>query len=191
MDVLGLKPETIISYCALFIAFSSFSVAYVQMKLFNRQIRLDCLIRITAVNREILSLGFNDPELFRVLNGDRIDSEKEKRYLQLWLNQIENIWQAQQSQLFQRDHFRALRRDIADMFQLKSMQEHWRKTSQYYSVGFCLFIDQIIRDAAPAPSAPSFTSLSPAPVALPSKSTVPVGARRADHSRHHHRKQRF
>ena len=146
MDLIDIKPEVLVSYCALIVSGCSLLLVGIQVKLLRNQLRLDALIRLKDINRELLVLGFTHPELFEVLNGNAIDPEKEKRYLQLWLNQIDVIWHGLKSNLFTKDYEAGLRRDISDMFQLESMRKHWNIASVYYSRGFVKYINRIIDD---------------------------------------------
>lgn len=71
----------------------------IQVRLFRRQLKFEVLLQIKTINRELLLLGFDRPELFDVINGEGKGTEAEKRYLQLWLNQIDLIYHAKCSRL--------------------------------------------------------------------------------------------
>lgn len=146
MNILDLKPELVVAYTGQIITFCTVLFLYVQVRLFSRQLKLESLIRLKENNREILALGFDHPELFNVLNGNEVDPEFEKRYLQLWLNQMDIVWHAQHTGLLFKQDAQALRKDTVDFFMLPSMQKHWILVRGYYPKGFQVYIDDIIRN---------------------------------------------
>ncbi len=155
MNFLDLKPELVVAYTGQTITFCTVLFLYVQVRLFSRQLKLESLIRLKENNREILALGFDHPELFNVLNGKDVEPEMEKRYLQLWLNQMDIVWHAQHTGLLFRQDAEALRKDTADFFMLPSMQKHWILVRGYYPSGFQVYIDGIIRNVVSRAAEPT------------------------------------
>lgn len=145
----NIRFEYTISLLALAVSLSTLWYLIVQVRAYTKQLKLDSLIKISEINREILSLGFSDSELFDILENDATENTKKaKRYYQLWLNQIDIIWHAQKYDLFDADDNESIRTDIADLFMLGGMRSHWDSVSKYYSKGLCKYIDGILSDSA-------------------------------------------
>ena len=171
MDFTDIKIETVISYSALAVSFISVLLVSIQVKYLRRQLEFDSRLKLTEINRQILTLGFSDPDLFKILNGVPVDQEKEKRYCQLWVNQMDISWHAQKVGMYDKDFFSGLERDIADTFQLDTMLRHWKIARMYYSEGFRQYIDRIIEknnvEAQSKTLRTSSTEPSPAVIASP------------------------
>ena len=57
-----------------------------QMRDGNQQRKIESEIRMYDINRELIAMGFDKPELFEILKDtNKGDSELERWYLQLWL----------------------------------------------------------------------------------------------------------
>src|SRR5437016_6124612 len=93
----------VISGAALFVSLATFLFVVVQVRAYLRQLRFDSLSRILETNRELLVIGFEHPDLLSVLEGEPLqDSRRQKRYLQLWINQMNMMWIAQQNGMIDR-----------------------------------------------------------------------------------------
>ncbi len=106
---------------------------------------LQSFIDIYGDNREIIGLGFHDPELFKILNDAKgTEPEKERRYLQIWLNQIividARLRASQDESVITAELKDGLKREIADFFAMENMREHWRKRGSFYPASFQKFI---------------------------------------------------
>src|SRR5687768_7146209 len=108
---------------------SAISLSLVLMQLYDTitQRKIDANIRISDINRELVTLGFSHPALFNVLRGEPTDPIVECRYLQLWFNQFLLIYTYQARGLFRTEHRESLGRDISDFLKLQNVQLHWRE----------------------------------------------------------------
>jgi hypothetical protein len=130
------------------VAFAGFLVVAWQLWKANRQSKLDSEIRMLDSNRELIALGFDKPELFKVLKDTgEADSEMEQRYLQLWLNQFSMFYSLKSAGEMQRDFEEACQRDIHDMFQKKNMRRHWGIFGKFHPASFQNWIEAIIHEA--------------------------------------------
>ena len=142
--------STVIAGLALTVSlFVMFLVAR-QVSLLNRQLRLDSLIKISEGNREIISIGFEKPELWKVLYDsseihDSKSAEERKRYLQLWFNHIHIIWKAHDLKLLDRHEWNACQADIADFLRIRSLRTHWSEVRNCYPEPFQIFLDSQIK----------------------------------------------
>lgn len=119
-----------------------------QMRDGNKQRKMDSQIRLYEINRELISLGFEKPELFEVLkDGEKIDHNLERRYLQLWLNQLSLIFSLKATGALQKDYQESCERDLRDMFELASMRRHWRAFGKYYPASFRKAVNDILDEA--------------------------------------------
>ena len=96
-----------------------------------------------------MKLGFSDDELFRIIRGEQINNqEKQKRFLQLWLNQTTVVFRAREVGMVGDDDWFGTRKDIVDLFQLESMRTHWNQVKGYYSPNLCEFVKEVMREKA-------------------------------------------
>ena len=121
-----------------------------QLSLLMRQLRLDSLIKISDGNREIISLGFEKPELWKILYDsteipDAKNAEERKRYLQLWFNHMHVIWKAHELGLLDRHEWTACSIDIEDFLSIRSLRVHWQEVRSFYPEPFQKFMDNTIR----------------------------------------------
>src|SRR5580698_360527 len=103
---------TLIAGLALAVSLFLLLITARQVSLLNRQLRLDSLIKISDANREIISLGFDRPALWKTLYdstdiADQKSAEERKRYLQLWFNHMHVIWKAYDLKLLDKHEWRA------------------------------------------------------------------------------------
>lgn len=135
-----------------------------QVSLLNRQLQLDSLIKISDANREIISLGFEKPGLWSIIDDsagilDSKGAEQRKKYLQLWFNQMHIIWKAWRLDLLDQDEWIACRADIVDSLQLRALRSHWSEVEEYYPRGFRKFLNSIIVDVEQTDKSPREQSL--------------------------------
>lgn len=77
------------SFVSACIGFVGLIFVGLQLRDSTRQRESESIVKLYDINRELLSLAFLHPSLFDVLEDKPIkDHLSEKRYLQLWLNQI-------------------------------------------------------------------------------------------------------
>lgn len=115
-----------------------------QARLLRQQIRFQVLVEIKNINRELLMLGFDDPSLFRIISGKARDSEKARRYLQLWINQVDLIYHAKRNGLLSKEFVQALEVDIRSFFATKGVEDFWGEVSRYYAPGLREYVDQLL-----------------------------------------------
>jgi len=146
---------TVEQWVAVFSALVSFAgwlLVVAQLKQGNDQRRLDSLLHIKEINREILSLGFDNPRLFPLLQGRKTaDSTQEQHYLQLWFNQFELIHSFCEQGMFSQELAASLERDIGQFVSLDNVRQHWRRKRQFYTPSFQAFIDSLAEGKADAP----------------------------------------
>ena len=132
---------------SVLISFVSVCLVVVQLRHYSVERNLESLIQVHETNRELLTLGFSNPELFEILmDSDNVNPVWEKRYLQLWLNQLSLIHAFQTRGIFREDLREALKRDIRDFMAQQNMRKHWRGNGHYYSASFRSFIEKILEE---------------------------------------------
>ena len=128
------------------IAFAGFVVVIYQLRRGTKQRELDSLVRLYDINRQLITLGFSNRELFSILaDADDADRTLERRYLQLWLNQFSLIYACMSYSVFQRELEDSLLRDVAEFMTMENMRRHWRHHGSFYPVSFQRFIDGILK----------------------------------------------
>lgn len=144
-----MDTATIIAILALLISVVVTLFTERQVSLLNRQLRLDSLIKISDSNREIISIGFERPELWKVFydsskNDNGHQTEEIKRYLQLWFNHMHIIWKAWSLGLLDKHEWAACRTDMLEFLAVDSLRQHWTDSSRFYPQPFQSFIDSLI-----------------------------------------------
>lgn len=129
---------------AFVLSFISISLVLMQLHDLMAQRKIDSQIRIDDINRQLITLGFSHPELFKVLHGEEADPIVERHYLQLWFNQFYLIHSYQSRGLFPSDRRESLERDIRDFFMQDNMLRHWRHYRNYYPSSFQTFMDTLV-----------------------------------------------
>jgi len=142
---------------ALFSAFISFAglmLVAVQLHQATRQRESESLVKLTDINRELLTLGFSHPELFAILE-DAADADpvSERRYLQLWLNQLSLIHLYLKRSVVDTELRQSLERSLADFMTLKNMRRQWQRDRATYPDSFQRLVDGIIEKGQPSQTA--------------------------------------
>lgn len=133
-----------VSAAALVVSAISLSLVLLQLYDNITQRRIDASIRISDINRDLVTLGFSHPQLFQILHGEASDPVVERRYLQLWFNQFLLIYTYQARGLFRSEHRESLGRDIRDFLKFQNVQSHWREFRQYYPASFQDFVNTLL-----------------------------------------------
>ena len=116
-----------------------------QMRDANKQSKLESQIQLQGINRELIAMGFSKPELFEVMQGTKkVDATLERRYLQLWLNQLSLFHALKLEGALQKDYEESCERDLRDMIELPNMRRHWQKYGKYYPTSFQKSVNDII-----------------------------------------------
>lgn len=130
------------------ISLLGFVVVIIQLRDSNRQTKLKSQIRLQDVNRELISLGFSKPELFKVLkDAKNVDADVEMFYLQLWLNQFCIFDALSRGAGFEKDVRDSLEVDFRDMMGMENMRRHWNKFGKFYPASFQETVNQILNEA--------------------------------------------
>ncbi len=142
------------NYIAIFAATVSFVgllLVVVQLRDSTDQRRLESILQIYGVNREIITLGFANPELFQILHGQEADPLVERHYLQLWFNHFALIHNFKDRKFFPVDLRESLERDIRYFMEEDNAQRHWQQNRTYYPAAFQSYIDHLTPPKADAP----------------------------------------
>ena len=132
------------------IAFVGLLLVAIQMRSATRQREAESLVNLTDINRELLSLGFSHPQLFPILeDADDTDPVWERRYLQLWLNQLSLIHQYLKYSVTDNELRESLKRSLADFMTLRNMRRHWQCDRATYPDSFQKLVDGIIEKGEP------------------------------------------
>jgi hypothetical protein len=146
---------TIDQWVALFSASTSFAglfLVVLQLRDTAKKGSLESLVQIYDVNRQLLSLGFSHPQLFNILvDATNVDPEWERRYLQLWLNQLSLIHSYLKHGEFDREFNDGLKREIADLMTLRNMQRHWKCHGEFYPPSFQALVNDILSNLELSP----------------------------------------
>jgi len=119
-----------------------------QMRDANRQRKLETQIKLYDINRELISLGFTLPEMFRVLEDAKgIDPTIERRCLQLWLNQLALVDSFKRSGAFKRDVQDSFEADLRGMMSMQNLRRHWQEFGKIYPASFQKSVAEILHGA--------------------------------------------
>lgn len=136
------------------ISFAGLVLVVMQLRANAKQQELNSLVEIYDINRQLLSLGFDHPQLFEILaDAENLNPVLERRYLQLWLNQFDLIYSYMSKSVFKHELEDSLVRDVSDFMTMKNMQRHWREHGTYYSQSFQDFINGILKKKEPPKTA--------------------------------------
>jgi hypothetical protein len=137
--------DQIVSICSAAIAFVGLLLVAVQMRGATRQREAESIVKLSDINRELLSLGFDHPALFKILEDTPdADPTTERRYLQLWLNQLLVVHLYLRHSVVDNDLRQSLERSLADFMTLKNMRQHWQHDRASYPDSFQKLVDGII-----------------------------------------------
>ncbi len=122
------------------------ALVILQMRDSAKQRQAESLVEIYDINRQLLSLGFEHPKLFRVLEDAKdTDPVSQRRYLQLWLNQFALIHFYLKNSGFDIEQKESLVRDLSDFFTQENMQRHWKEHGSFYPESFQELVNGIIK----------------------------------------------
>lgn len=134
---------------ALAVSCHSFMMGIVQLKELLKQRKLDWVTRIFDVNRQLITLGFSQPELFDILHDvPGADPRREQHYLQLWLNHAVQIFHTKERGFLEPELAASLEADFRDLLQQENMQRHWRLYRRFYSASFQTYVDTLAATGA-------------------------------------------
>lgn len=142
--------DQIVSLSSAFIAFAGLLLVAWQLRDGNKQQELASLVEIYDTNRELISLGFSHPQLFAIL-ADTKDADLvwERRYLQLWLNQLSLINFYLRRSVCDNELKECLERSVTDFMLMENMRSHWEKYRQFYPASFQRMVDDCTKNVKP------------------------------------------
>ena len=114
----------------------------------TKQSKLESQIQLYDINRDLISLGFSKPELFDILkDGKGVDPTLQRRYLQVWLNQLCLVDTFKRNGAFTKDVGESFDTDLRDMMLLENMRHHWQTYGKYYPASFQESVNDILHEA--------------------------------------------
>lgn len=143
--------DNYISLASAFIAFMGLLLVGLQLRDSTDQRRLESVLEIYGINREIIALGFTNPELFQILHGQKADPLVERHYLQLWFNHFALIHSFQKRKFFPVDLRESLEQDIRYFMEEGNARRHWQQNRIYYPPAFQTYIDHLTPSKADVP----------------------------------------
>jgi hypothetical protein len=139
-----------VSVFSVVIAFLGLLLVAIQMRNATRQREAESLVKLTDINRELLSLGFSHQQLFPILeDADDADPVWERRYLQLWLNQLSLVHLYLKRSVVDNELRQSLERSLADFMTLKNMRRQWQRDRATYPDSFQRLVDGLIAKGEP------------------------------------------
>jgi hypothetical protein len=138
---------------AFLAALAGIGLTLVQLHFFRRQLQLEALIQIMDSNREIVSLGFEHPHVWRALSAEdgvvlAEEALARRRYLQLWTNHMQVIWAAWRLGLVSGSEWQAYRLDLAEFLRSPVLQAHWANVARYYPREFQRLVNRLRRSGS-------------------------------------------
>lgn len=147
--------DQIVSLSSALISFVGLLLVAWQLRDGNKQQELASLVEIYDINRELISLGFSHPQLFAILRDTKdADLVWERRYLQMWLNQLSLIHSYLKRSVCDAELKESLERSLADFMMMENMQSHWQKYAQFYPASFQQMVNDCIKKGKPPEAAP-------------------------------------
>ena len=139
-----------VSLASTLISFVGLLLVVIQLRDNTAQRREESLLQIYSINREILTLGFANPELFHILHGKTVNPILEAHYLQLWFNQFALIHSFYGRKLIPADMRASLERDLQEFMSQENARRHWLEKRQFYPASFQIFVDTVCSPEAGA-----------------------------------------
>jgi hypothetical protein len=146
--------EHIASLTNIVISIIGLSIVILQLRIGNRQRESEALVKILDTNRHLLTLGFDRPEMFSILNDvKKVDPMAERYYLQLWLNQFSLVHSYLMNSMLRGELRDNLKRDVSDFMAMHNMRKHWNKYGRFYPSSFQDFVNGIMKEIEPPKAA--------------------------------------
>lgn len=142
--------DHIVSLVSACISFAGLIFVALQLRDSNRQRESESMVKLYDINRQLLTLGFSHRALLKVLEDQPIDDAlSEKRYLQLWLNQLSLSHAFLRHSVIQPELKDELRRNMEDFMTMKNMRNHWRIYGAFYPQSFQKAVEEILKKGEP------------------------------------------
>lgn len=144
-----------VSLLSAVISFLGLLLVVLQLRDGNKHQEMASLVEIYDINRQLISLGFSHPQLFAILrDATNADPVWERRYLQLWLNQLSLIYSYLRRSVFEDELKEWLERDIADLMTMENMRRHWQRHGAFYPASFQEMINNSLKKGELPTTAP-------------------------------------
>jgi hypothetical protein len=148
----GMSLDNYVAIFSALVSFTGLLLVVLQLRDSNKQRQSESLVEIYDINRQLLSLGFEHPQLFAVLADDQhANPVFERRYLQLWLNHFSLINAYVNQSVLKGELKESLVSDLADFMTLKNAQQNWAKYGRYYPASFQALVNGFVQTKEPPP----------------------------------------
>jgi len=143
--------DQLVSLFSAAISFAGLIFVALQLRDTNRQRESEAIVKLYDVNRQLITLAFSHPVLFEVLEDKHIANPLlEKRYLQLWLNQLSLIHAFLKHAVVQLELQDELHRNLVDFLSMANMRKHWKHYGSFYPDSFQQRVNDIlVKDGPP------------------------------------------
>lgn len=141
--------DHIVSLVSAFISFAALIFLARQVRDGTKQRQAQSLVEIYDINRQLLTLAFDHPKLFAVLDDKETDAVWERRYLQMWLNQFSLIHTYLSQSVIKGELKESLILDLSDFMSKKNMQRHWKTEGAFYPKSFQKLVNGLIAKHEP------------------------------------------
>lgn len=143
-----MTTDQFVAIFSVSISFFGLLLVVIQLHGSNQQRKLESQIHLYDLNRELLSLGFSNPQLFEVLTDAKgVNPTLEQRYLQLWLNLYSLVHAFGKSGVFHGDVEESFDVDFRDVLSMANMRRHWQRFGKYYPASFQKSVNDILDEA--------------------------------------------
>lgn len=151
--------STLCSFVGLICSFIGLMFVALQIRDATRQRETESIVKLYDANRQLLSLGFEHPALLKILEDKKIaDPVMQKRYLQMWLNQLSQMHLFQQRSVVHGELQDELRRNLEDFMSMDLMRKHWHEYGSFYPQSFQRYVNDILKKDEPPPAAAAHLS---------------------------------
>jgi hypothetical protein len=150
---------------AVIVTFLGIFAALWQIRVLQKQLKFDALLRGYDFSRELHSLGFADPRIWKTFTcspsslSDE-DSQIHRRTTQLFLNLMLLEWQAKSHGYYSKSVWQAKRKDMVSLVHKPGFSEFWVRYCGFYPTDFGKFVDDLMKTECPAiPPYPSTSNV--------------------------------
>jgi hypothetical protein len=125
----------------------------VQLRDSNRQRESEAIVKLYDVNRQLIALAFSHRSFLKILEDQPVaDPLLEKRYLQLWLNQLSLIHTFLKHAVVENELKDELHRNLVDFLSMENMRKHWKHYGSFYPDSFQKRVNQILSKQSEPPA---------------------------------------
>jgi hypothetical protein len=130
------------------------AVVAIQQRQGRLQRESDSLVKLHDINRELVCFAIAHPALLKVLEDQDIPNHlAQKRYLQMWLNQLSLSHSFLKNSVVQPELQDELRRNLADFMTMENMQKHWHHYGAFYPESFQQRVNDLLKKGEPPAAA--------------------------------------